>query len=247
MMKLLLLCAVIGIAVGEAPYPPSGWRPQGAQFNLPNQYGAPQRQNYEVEVTRENVEYVGTVTESPENPPADDDSEDDLRVQGIPTTNAPRFNPPQSSRQRVQQSQFRGQYTDPQEFEVARNLKSGQLRANVQFGRQQAGPQQEYGPPTRATRPQAEQQPEEDPEDTEDPENNGQTVVAVANAGSSGQYYVLSQDNTLQRVMFLTRQTEEDRRRNGFTAQLRYSPVQPITDPIYVYNEQGQLIRVFNK
>ncbi|XP_059622914.1 pro-resilin-like [Phlebotomus argentipes] len=200
-------------------------------FNLPSrQYGAPQqsRQNYEVEVTRENVEYAGTVTENPENPPADEESDDSVRVQGVPTTNAPRFNP------RKQQSRLRGQFTDPQEFEVARNFQPQPQGAQQQFGRQQAGPQREYGAP--ATR----QQSEEDQEDEE-------PSVVVAKAASSGQYYVLSPDNTLQRVMFLTRQTEEDRRRNGFTAQLRYSPVQPITDPVYVYNEQGQLVRVFNK
>ncbi|GAB0086981.1 uncharacterized protein DMENIID0001_012220 [Sergentomyia squamirostris] len=252
-MKFLVLCALVGLTLAEAPYPPSGWRPNGSQFNLPNEYGAPQRsrQNYEVEITRENVEYAGTVTETPENSPAEDDSDDEVRRQGVPTTNPPRFNPPQSSRQRVQQqSRLRGQYNDPQQFEIARNLKFGQvgqLRANVQFGRQQAGPQQEYGPPTRTFRPQAEPQPEDDAEENDEPDNNGQTVFSVANSATSGQYYVLTPDNTLQRVMFLTSQTEEDRRRNGYTAQLRYSPVQPITDPVYIYNEQGQLVRVFNK
>lgn len=68
--------------------------------------------------------------------------------------------------------------------------------------------------------------------------------IAVAN---SGQYYVLTPDNTLQKVTFFTRQSEDDRRTNGFSAQLRYEPVEPIRDPIYAYNEQGQLVRVYNK
>lgn len=36
-----------------------------------------------------------------------------------------------------------------------------------------------------------------------------------------GQYYMLLRDNTLQRVVFMTSQTEEDRLNNGFSAQLR--------------------------
>lgn len=73
---------------------------------------------------------------------------------------------------------------------------------------------------------------------------SGDSAIAVAN---SGQYYVLAPDNTLQRVTFYTRQTEDDRRTNGFTAELRYAPVAPIRDPIYAYNEQGQLVKVYNK
>lgn len=45
----------------------------------------------------------------------------------------------------------------------------------------------------------------------------------------------------------MTSQTEDDRRNNGFTAQLRYSPVEPIKDPVYGYNEQGQLVRIYKK
>lgn len=68
--------------------------------------------------------------------------------------------------------------------------------------------------------------------------------IAVANSGS---YYILSPDNTLQRVTFLTQQTEDDRRANGFSAQLRYAPVEPIREPVYAYNQQGQLVQVFNR
>lgn len=79
-----------------------------------------------------------------------------------------------------------------------------------------------------------------EPEDTTDP-----TVIAVSNA--SGQYYILGKDNTLQRVVYEAIQTEDDAANNGFTAQLRYSPVEPIRDPVYGYDDQGQLVRIFNK
>lgn len=115
---------------------------------------------------------------------------------------------------------------------------------------QQQQPQEEYGPPTTIT-PAVEAQPEEE-NLTENAEKEVEQVddeavdasIAVAN---SGQYYVLTPDNTLQKVTFFTRQSEDDRRTNGFSAQLRYDPVEPIRDPIYAYNEQGQLVRVYNK
>lgn len=79
-----------------------------------------------------------------------------------------------------------------------------------------------------------------EPEDTTDP-----TVIAVSNA--SGQYYILGKDNTLQRVVYEAIQTEDDAANNGFTAQLRYSPVEPIRDPVYGYDDEGHLVRIFNK
>lgn len=71
------------------------------------------------------------------------------------------------------------------------------------------------------------------------------TVIAVANA--NGQYYILSKDNTLQRVIYRTQQTKDDSINNGFTAHLRYSLVKPIRDPIYGYDDQGHLVRIYNK
>ncbi|XP_055298354.1 uncharacterized protein LOC129566444 [Sitodiplosis mosellana] len=80
----------------------------------------------------------------------------------------------------------------------------------------------------------------DDDEDTTDP-----TVIAVANA--SGQYYILGKDNTLQRVAYETVRTDDDNKYGGFTARLRYSPVEPIRDPIYGYDDQGHLVRIYNK
>lgn len=120
-----------------------------------------------------------------------------------------------------------------------------------QFARvqQEQQPQDTYGAPTAQTttvEPEAEQVTEEFVNEREPEEVDNENVdpsIAVAN---SGQYYVLAPDNTLQKVTFYTRQTEDDRRSNGFTAELRYAPVQPIRDPIYAYNDQGQLVKVYN-
>lgn len=134
---------------------------------------------------------------------------------------------------------------------------SAQLRAlaanNFQISRQeQEYPSDSYGVPAKndddglPEDPQPTDLPASDDEDEQNQQvpNDGRTVITVSNA-FSGQYYVLGPDNNLQRVMFSTSQSDEDRRNMGFTAQLRYSPVEPIRGPVYAYNEQGQLVRIY--
>lgn len=116
--------------------------------------------------------------------------------------------------------------------------------------------QEVYGPPPApaplpAEAPEPEQPGNEPPVNGENDDDNDDTndgpVIAVANASTNGQYYILTKDNTLQRVVYQTAQTEDDIINNGFTAQLRYAPVEPIRDPIYAYNTQGQLVKIYNK
>lgn len=68
-------------------------------------------------------------------------------------------------------------------------------------------------------------EPEESEEEIEDDLSVDEApIVAISNAGVDdqiGQYYILTRDNTLQRVVFMTSQTEEDRLSHGFSAQLR--------------------------
>ncbi|XP_037954686.1 uncharacterized protein LOC119684664 [Teleopsis dalmanni] len=75
------------------------------------------------------------------------------------------------------------------------------------------------------------------------PQTPSKTVVP--RRFSKGQYFVLGPDNNVQRVMFTTTQDDEERRSNGFTAQLKYTPVGAVKDPVYRYNNRGQLIRLF--
>lgn len=112
-----------------------------------------------------------------------------------------------------------------------------------------ADPNNQYGPPPA---PQFPPESEIDIEtETEEAATEDTTtddpVIAIANAGTNGQYYILGKDNTLQRVVYSTTQTEDDRVHDGFTAQLRYEPVEPIRDPVYAYDAQGQLVRIYNK
>jgi hypothetical protein len=66
----------------------------------------------------------------------------------------------------------------------------------------------------------------EDDEDQSDEDESDEPVIAVSNVESNGnlvqgQYYLLLPDQSLQKVRFATKQTDEDRQINGFSAQLR--------------------------
>ncbi|XP_052861099.1 uncharacterized protein LOC128268119 [Anopheles cruzii] len=301
---IALVVLLVAAVAAEAPYPPSGWRPEGAQFRLPTEYVAPllvfppQQSVVELQFTRENIQFAGqqvseesqpttattpaprttTTTQANEYvPPAlatttAQPNLDPLKVQGLPSDQ------PKDFQQRARLRQQSANQV-PSNFGQRRTGVfpiSGQLRAfpaaPSTFSRQQVAqpqtpvpqqprqsvPAESYGPPE-----QEEQVPEEPSVTTqatdaaqdngdgsvnedEYEDDAGRTVVAIAN-GVSGQYYILSPDNTLQRVMYTASQTDDDRLVNGFSAQLKYSPVEPISDPVYGYDEQGQLVRIYKK
>jgi hypothetical protein len=104
----------VSVIIGEAPlsgpYPPAGWKPQGAQLKLPMEYGPPSaklsneygppksEEKYDVEIEKQELEQlVETTTLSQVSneylPPANEipsASEDDfLKVQGLPRSNLP--------------------------------------------------------------------------------------------------------------------------------------------------------------
>jgi hypothetical protein len=99
-------------------------------------------------------------------------------------------------------------------------------------------PARAYGPPqTNNAVPVPEQEddepelpqndePQNDTDDDEDQDEVEEPTIAVSNAQSNGnlmqgQYYLLLPDQSLQKVRFATKQTDEDRQINGFSAQLR--------------------------
>ncbi|XP_052900554.1 activating signal cointegrator 1 complex subunit 2 homolog [Anopheles moucheti] len=288
MQRYVALVAFLAVAVtAEAPYPASGWRPEGAQFRLPTEYGAPllllqpQPQRVNVQITRENVQFAGrqvaqeqptSTTVEPVTQPSpvtssttEQDQLDPLKVQGLPSDRRNDFQQRANLRQQVVNRPLTANFAQRPLLPVNGQLRAlPAVRANV-FQQQvvqpqpqvqpQAAPAETYGPPEQE---EEQQQPEEQPATTEQPqvpqdeneddydEDGGRTVVAVSNS-FSGQYYILSPDNTLQRVVFSTMVTDEDRQVNGFSAQLKYSPVDPIRDPVYTYDEQGQLVRIYKK
>lgn len=326
-MKWFILSVCVGLCLGETAfngYAPSGWRPQGAQFKLPTEYGPPSQENLhasEIEITRENIQYAGqlgettteadlystylppddaTTTEIPEN-----QTDDTLTVQALPKKTPAQFRnglnigeiPANNANYRVQSQQFSGKFQQRKPSEFAEFVPqqvisfsrlqqpASQYRApvNNQFRAKQIAQPGQYIPPappkqptTQYGPPPQEEQPTEEPEseivhsseeDHDDYDDEHEPTIAISNA-QNGQYYILAPDNTLQKVVFMTSQTEDDRRKKGFTAQLRYktfytnlinliikenyfyhryTPVEPIRDPIYSYNEQGQLVRIYNK
>lgn len=74
-MKFLVVLVAV-IAVASAQYGPSGWKPQGARLTLPTEYGPPaastdpqpQEQDLEVEITKENLQFVGQLGETTTEP-----------------------------------------------------------------------------------------------------------------------------------------------------------------------------------
>lgn len=77
----------------------------------------------------------------------------------------------------------------------------------------------------------------------QDNNNNVNSPQAIA----KGQYFVLNPDNTIQQVSYTTTQDESEAKSQDFTAQLKYTKVGELTDPLYKYNELGQLVRVVKK
>lgn len=70
-MKFFAVIACV-LAVAQAEYAPSGWKPQGARLALPTEYGPPgqvaQNQNLEIEITKENIEFAGQLGETTTEP-----------------------------------------------------------------------------------------------------------------------------------------------------------------------------------
>lgn len=153
---------------------------------------------------------------------------------------------PQSSKLRNQQSIFSKNQHLPQFQQLNAFSHSPQQVPASEYGL----PSAPYPPAVPSSLPTFPPPPvheviDEMPVSDDEGQDNDDAVIAVANA--RGRYYLLGKDNTLQRVVYQTVQTEDDRTNNGFTAHLHYSPVEPIRDPIYGYDDEGHLVRIYNK
>lgn len=74
-MQIFMLTLLVGLSVSEklpsAPYPPSGWRPNGAILHLPPEYSPQRLRQPIVEIRKENVQYAGQLGESTTSIPND--------------------------------------------------------------------------------------------------------------------------------------------------------------------------------
>jgi hypothetical protein len=249
-MKILLIaCAFVICAVSSekpAPYPPKGWKPQGARLELPSRaYGTPLDAS-KVEFTTSASEFAPPATRKSQT---DDDF---LTVQGLPpAANAKsQFESFQKQKQAnivmAPAPAFGGRHPlllspafAPQFAAPSQQLREMKFGQQQQVPREYGVPSNEYGPPEETTQfPQAneaEQVTEREQESESDENGDDEPVIAVSNASSSqtrvlastqqgqfGQYYILLPDNSLQKVRFATGQTDVDREANGFSAQLKY-------------------------
>lgn len=244
---VIILCAIVGLSLGlpetSAPYPAKGWKPHKAQLELPGRkYGTPRNAD-DVQITTAANEYLTPTTTQREIITQRDDN-DVLSVQGLPSADA-------ASQFRNYQAQARQQAAAAPAFVGHPLLLSPQFAPvnerlqERQFGQQQQIqtnedpkndaqqlPARAYGPPQPNDFPVTrddQEQPQNDADDNgEDEDESDEPAIAVSNVvsgdvvqGQVGQYYILLPDSSLQKVRFATKQTEEDREINGFSAQLR--------------------------
>lgn len=122
------MTAFLALTLAEGPYKPAGWRPSGARFSLPTEYGPPKtpeptvetttvpQEDADVEITKEELEQLVETTIAPEiskeylppsaNIPQQNESENEadedfLKVQGLPRKEAgPQFRQLPGSRSR---------------------------------------------------------------------------------------------------------------------------------------------------
>ncbi|KAH8254547.1 hypothetical protein KR032_010771, partial [Drosophila birchii] len=135
------------------------------------------------------------------------------------------YQPARSSNPRVQITKARVERVYPsQELDIP---EAGNLQPSV------SPPAHQYGAPDPGFKiiyPD-----EEEPATPKDSAETNQSSIR------EGRYFIISQDNKLQRVTFSSEQNGND---EDFTARLSYSTVGQLQDPVYRYNTQGQLEKV---
>lgn len=235
----LLICAVFGEHIG---YPSKGWKPDGPQLQLPTEYNSPGN----IEITSEiNDGYDSTTTQ---------EANDFLQVQKLPQLNS------HSEFSKYQRNKQQPYLLSPSFAPTFRMLNGQLIKETTTNVEQTYGlplpplnnvPQVEGNTSKEIEEEEIDEQ-ESNQEDTEDKSvialanaNNWRNILQPSKNGEAGQYYILLPDNSLQKVKYSTIQTEEDRQNNGFSAQLKYYPVEAIKDPVFGHDSQGKLTRLF--
>ncbi|XP_030375617.1 uncharacterized protein LOC115624909 [Scaptodrosophila lebanonensis] len=203
----------------RAPYPAAGWRPR-VPFNLPREYLPSNEEPAEPQRLRPSVEVTKERVDFAG------------QLLGTGALNEPQSNylPPRLD---VPNEQA---LPSPNEAELFNRERSTNSPINTQQ------PAAQYGPPTnlgfRIIYPDDDDTSKEI-SDTDRLRPAGQYVDF-----KEGRYYIVSPDNKLQRVVYRTVQNADEPTGDGFTAQLKYSTIGELQDPIYKYNKEEQLVRV---
>ncbi|XP_031627546.1 uncharacterized protein LOC116343557 [Contarinia nasturtii] len=248
MIKIVLFVWSVGFCVCDQP----SWN-VGYRYSVPlGEYGAPPLPTPSVQVSKENVQFVEQTVEinTPSNRYQPSQSSQFKPSNSPSVAFLPKPDPPKPFRSSIQTN---AKFSKPRQSGLIQQQRAplvAQLSKQILSTEYGAPPANSYPypPSISAPSPPVHEVVDDTPlliEDDEENDTTDPTVIAVANA--SGRYYILGKDNTLQRVVYKTTRTEDDNVHNGFTAHLEYSPVEPIRDPVYGYDEQGHLVRIYNK
>ncbi|XP_017072579.1 uncharacterized protein LOC108108872 [Drosophila eugracilis] len=152
----------------------------------------------------------------------------------IPFNLPNQYVPPVRSSQEVEITKARVDQINPVDKPESNYLSPQQLDIPEEQILPNSRPANQYGPP--------------DPQfkiiypDDEEPVIQKDSVDSQQPKIREGRYFVISQDNKLQRVTFSSQQNGDNN--DDFTAQLTYSTVGQLKDPVYRYNNQGHLERI---
>ncbi|XP_023289347.1 pro-resilin-like [Orussus abietinus] len=225
----------------DAPYPASGWRPEGPSFDLPErqlqqQYGAPDK--YGAPAAPQNQYGAPTAPQNQYGAPTAPQNQ-----YGAPTAPQNQYGAPAAPQRQyvgpaAPQQQYGGPAAPQQQYGAPSKFRASQQ----QFGAASA-PQQQYGAAATFTTDQpnttefdestttvATTESDAEPVDSvneleETPEEEGQQKV-------NGEYYVALPDGRLQRVRYASRHDLEAMK---VFARIRAENVEPLRGPIYAY------------
>ncbi|KAL6264723.1 hypothetical protein P5V15_004821 [Pogonomyrmex californicus] len=211
-----------------APYPASGWKPEGPAFNLPQkqqQNGAPQQQYGAPNTPQQQY--------GAPNSPQQQYGAPNAPQQQYAAPNAPQQ---QYAAPNAPQQQYRTPNAPQQQY-------GAPSAPQEQYGAP-TGPQQEYGAPEESTTTEISNSTEEEEistvrgitESESEPVNAVNELededVDTKQPQQSGEYYVALPDGRLQRVRYISRQDVEAMK---YFAKIRAENVEPLRGPIYAY------------
>ncbi|XP_015599236.1 uncharacterized protein LOC107269645 [Cephus cinctus] len=209
-----------------APYAPSGWKPAGPTFDLPQKqvqdsYGAPAEPQQQYEA---------------------------------PAVPQQQYGAPAAPRQRYRassapQQQYRAPAAPQQQYGApAAPQQQYGAPASPQQGYGVPEPQQQYGPPETTTTEEPTTTEFEDSTTTPSPDTEAEPVNSVNDLDEegevdgqqqqSGEYYVALPDGRLQRIQYVSRQDVEAMK---YFARIRAENVEPLRGPIYAYRPLEKL------
>ncbi|XP_063978943.1 uncharacterized protein LOC135163435 [Diachasmimorpha longicaudata] len=238
---------------GDAPYQPSGWKPDGPAFELPQKQ---QKQVTQFTTSATPVNTYGVPAIQPQRQygaPAQPE-----RQYGAPFQPESQYGAPaQPQRQYIAQAQPQRQYGAPAKQSLPRAQPERQYGGPAEPQRQFAAPQNQYGAPglpeqhygapeSATTDPSTPDYDEATiPTGTESQAEPVDSVNELEDEGDvdeqqrqTGEYYVALPDGRLQRVQYMSSQ---DIAAMKYFAQIQAENVEPLRGAVYAYQPLQKL------